>query len=193
MKTGKRGRPKTNGGAVDVNNLDMKYFTLLAQQNESIQVFSAVVKAVALKRKVKVCIVKHIVNKQVKDIKIFFSTNLNHDGMNIWNIYRHRFQIEFLYRDAKQHTGLANCQARDENKLHFHFNASLTAVNLAKVTHWFSIPKDEREAFSMRDIKVMNHNALLLERFFAMYAINPNILKNKKNVKELLYYGTNAA
>ncbi len=88
---------------------------------------------------------------------------------------------------------MTNCQARDENKLHFHFNASLTAVNIAKIVHWFSIPKQEREAFSMRDIKIVNHNTLLLEKFFAMYGINPNILKNKQKVKELLCYGTKAA
>ena len=193
LKTGKRGRPKTNGGAVDINNLDMTHFTLIEQDNENIQVFSATVKAVALKKLVKVCIVKKLENQKVKDIMIFFSTKLDEEAITIWNTYCLRFQIEFLYRDAKQHTGLSNCQARDENKLHFHFNASLTAINLAKVVHWLSIPKEKRQAFSMRDIKVVNHNAILLKRFFSMYGINPNILKNKKNVKELLYYGTNAA
>jgi len=29
-------------------------------------------------------------------------------------------------------TGLTTCQARSENKLDFHFNTALTAVNLAK-------------------------------------------------------------
>lgn len=193
LKTGKRSRPKTNGGAVDVNNLDMKYFTLIEQVNENIQVFSGTEKAVALKKLVKVCIVKKLENQKVKDIKIFFSTKLDEEAITIWNTHCLRFQVEFLYRDAKQHTGLSNCQARDENKLYFHFNASLTAINLANVVHWFSIPKEKCQAFSMRDIKVLNHNALLLERFFTMCCINPNILKNKKNVKELLYYGTNAA
>jgi len=193
VKTGKRGRPKTNGGAVDVTDLDMKHFTLIEQDNENIQIFSGIVKAVALKKKVKVCVVKNLENKKVKDIKIFFSTKLDEDAINILNIFSHRFQIEFLYRDAKQHTGLNTCQARDVNKLHFHFNSSLTAVNIAKIVHWFSIPKHERRAFSMKNIKVMNHNALLLERFFTMYGINPNIPKNKKNIRELLYYGINIA
>ena len=44
--------------------------------------------------------------------------------------YRSRFQIEFLYKDAKQHCGLTNCQSRSENKLNFHFNAALTAVKI---------------------------------------------------------------
>ncbi|MGC3977152.1 MAG: hypothetical protein QM751_02295 [Paludibacteraceae bacterium] len=55
------------------------------------------------------------------------------------------------------------------------------------------IPKEERKSFSMADIKTVNHNALLLERFITMFALKTNILKNNQNVKELLLYGTIAA
>jgi len=40
--------------------------------------------------------------------------------------------MEFIFRDAKQSTGLQNCQARNINKLHFHYNASMSAVSTAK-------------------------------------------------------------
>ena len=98
--------------------------------------------------------------------------------MEILDIYQTRFRIEFLYRDAKQFTTLTTCKARDKEKMNFHFNMSLPAVNVAKVVHWFSIPKDQRKVFSMADIKTINHNALLLDRFIAMFVIKPNILKN---------------
>jgi IS4 transposase len=64
--------------------------------------------------------------------------------------YRSRFQIEFLYRDAKQHCGLTDCQARSKNKLDFHFNAALTTVNLAKM-HWLATKKSDSEPFSMNN------------------------------------------
>jgi len=32
-----------------------------------------------------------------------------------------RFQIEFLYRDAKQFTGLTHCQSTDADKLYYSF------------------------------------------------------------------------
>ena len=75
-----------------------------------------------------------MVYEQLKDKKnklylLFFSTNLEFDASEILRYYKNRFQIEFLYRDGKQHTGLNDCQARSENKLYFHFNASLTAIN----------------------------------------------------------------
>ena len=77
--------------------------------------------------------------------------------------------------------------------LNNHFNLSLTAINIAKVVHWFSIDKDLRKAFYIKDVKTMNHNALLLNRFFIMFGIKPNILKNNHKIKELLLYGTIAS
>jgi hypothetical protein len=47
-------------------------------------------------------------------------------GKKIWGIYINRFQIEFLFRDAKGHLGLEHCQSRQENALDFHFNHVLT-------------------------------------------------------------------
>jgi hypothetical protein len=69
--------------------------------------------------------------KDVKEIarKFYFSTDLEQYGEKIVRYYRSRFQIEFLYRDAKQFTELTSCQARSENKLDFHFNAALTSIN----------------------------------------------------------------
>ena len=107
--------------------------------------------------------------------------------------YHNRFQIEFLYRDGKQHTGLDDSQARSENKLHFQFNASLTSINIAKVVHWLSLPMEDRKAFSMSDIKTMNHNTLLLKRFIDVFGIRPYSIKNQNYVKELILYGTIAA
>jgi acyl-CoA thioesterase len=114
-------------------------------------------------------------------------------ALDILDCYRSRFQIEFLYRDGKQFTGLTDSQARDENKLNFHFNASLTAINIAKVEHWLNIPKEVRKPFSMADIKTMNHNRLLLQRFIDVFGINAHSTKNQNNVNELIYYGTIAA
>ena len=48
-------------------------------------------------------------------------------------IYRLRYQIEFVIRDAKQHTGLTHCQARSQEKLDFHLNMSVAAVNLLRL------------------------------------------------------------
>ncbi|MBN3883449.1 MAG: transposase [Nostoc sp. JL34] len=58
---------------------------------------------------------------------------MNQSADEIYHFYKLRFQIEFIFRDAKQFTGLSDCQARDVKKLDFHFNASFTALNIAKL------------------------------------------------------------
>ena len=55
-----------------------------------------------------------------------FSTDLELDTLKIYQYYVARFQIEFIFRDAKGFTGLEDCQSRDSRSLHYHFNASLT-------------------------------------------------------------------
>jgi len=97
-----------------------------------------------------------------------------------------------LFRDAKQHTGFNHCQVRGENKLDFHFNASLTAVYLVKYD-WLSNKSDERTPFSVSNYRTFYNNALMLDRFICRFAINPKSTKNRKIVKELLELGRMAA
>ena len=64
---------------------------------------------------------------------MLFSTDVDLEALTIFCYDKACFQIEFLFRDAKQFTGLTDCQARSQAKLNFHFNASLSAVTLAKL------------------------------------------------------------
>ena len=189
---GGRGRPKKYDGKIIHNNINKDYFNFV-KKNDNAEIYCAEVYSKSLKRTVKLV---HIIykNKKGKQIpKLYFSTDLSLEALEILDFYTCRFQIEFLYRDAKQHTGLNDCQARSENKLHFHFNSALTGINIAKVEHWLSLPKSERGAFSMNDIKTINNNMLQLQRFFDKFGINPHSTKNQLKAKELIYYGTIAA
>lgn len=190
-QTGKRGANKKFNGRVDVKNLDTNYF-FLEVNTQDVKIYSAVVHSKAFKRYIKLAVT--IFYKDGKEVarKLYFSTDLNQRGEKIVQYYQSRFQIEFLYRDAKQFTGLTTCQARSQNKLIFHFNAALTAINLAK-QDWLSNNKDCQKPFSMANYKTLCNNTLMLERFMCMFAINPNTAKNQKIIKELLDYGNIAA
>lgn len=190
--TGKPGRPKKYDGKVDNSNIDMNHFMLVSEDDGAV-VHSAIVYSKSLKRTIKLIHVVYSNTKGKKCHKFYFSTDIKMDASDVLNYYQSRFQIEFLYRDGKQHTGLNDCQARSENKLDFHMNASLTAINLAKISHWLSLPAEKRKAFSMSDIKTINNNALQMNLFFDKFGINPNSPKNQKKIKELLYHGTIAA
>lgn len=113
-------------------------------------ILSAVVNSVSLKRDIRLCLWE---SADQKVRKLYFSTDIEMDAKEIVEYYKIRFQIEFCYRDAKLFTGLTDCQSRDLNKLHFHFNASLTSVNLAKVK---AIEKGS--GLSMASVKVLCHN-----------------------------------
>ena len=190
--TGKRGRPSKYAGKVITENIDTNYFELI-EQNQEATVYSAIVYSKALKRNIRLVHVTYTSNKGKQTRKLYFSTHTQMDALEILDCYQSRFQIEFLYRDAKQYTGLNGSQARSENKLNFHFNAALTAINIAKVEHWLSQPKEVRKPFSMANIKTMNHNRLLLQRFIDVFGVNAYSAKNRNHVNELIYYGTIAA
>jgi hypothetical protein len=190
--TGKRGRPSKYSGKINNDDIDKEYFSFISS-NEEETVYAAEVYSKALKRNIMMVHVTYLKESGKDARKLYFSTDVSIDPQDVVLYYRSRFQIEFLYRDGKQHTGLNDSQARSQNKLHFQFNASLTSINIAKAIHWLSIPKQDRGAFSMSDIKTMNHNILMLNRFFDVFGISPYSIKNQNYVKELILYGTMAA
>ena len=80
----------------------------------------------------------------IKLYTLFFSTDLELPALDIFNYYKARFQIEFIFRDAKQFTGLTDCQARNKEALNFHFNISLSVLNVIK--------KQDRELLNMSEL-----------------------------------------
>ena len=94
---------------------------------------------------------------------------------------------------AVQFTGLCDCQARDLLKLDFHFNASFTALNLAKFDAHHQHQGQEPFVFSMASAKRRALNQHLLERFIANLDLEPSVIKSHPNYSTLCDYGTIAA
>jgi hypothetical protein len=192
-KTGKRGRPREYEGRIEVKKPDKSYFEVAFQDKDCI-IYTAIVYVKALNRQVKLALTHYLKEDgSLKNVKLYFSTDVDLCAWFIVKYYQLRFQIEFIFRDANQHTGLEHCQARSENKLYFHFNAALSAISIAKIIYWLSVPKEKRAAFSMADVKTIHHNFFLMQRFFDVFQINPNKHLNDQKVKELITFGTIAA
>ena len=194
QKKGK-GRSQKYDGKIHFKTLKNEYAKLVSEI-ESEKIYSLIAHSKSLKMNVNLVVVFTKNKKEAWSHKIYFSTDLLKNWNEILEMYRLRFQIEFLYRDAKQFTGLNDCQARSRSKLNFHWNMSLTAVNLAKIAYW--IPKkdekpNEEVVFSMADIKTQNYNELLMRRFISMFGINPELAKNKEKIKLFLDFGKIAA
>jgi hypothetical protein len=109
--------------------------------------------------------------------------------LTLYRYYKARFQIEFPFRDAKQFTGLTDCQARSQAKLNFHFNASLSAVTLAKLEAR-QRNGDAASVFSMASLKRGAFNQHLIERMSQHLAQGHSLEKSSPDYEELCNYGT---
>jgi hypothetical protein len=99
------------------------------------------------------------------------------------------FRIEFIFRHAKQVTGLEDCQSCKADKLDFYFNASLTALNLAKADLLQQHASQEAAIFSIASYKRRALNEHLLERFIAKFVLNPTLIKSKPDYDAMCAYG----
>src|SRR6266568_1693584 len=122
------GRQKTYDGKVHFN--DLSRLERLDTEDEHIVLYHQVLNHVQFKRNLQVVVVVHT---QRNRYAVLFSTDGDLEPQRLYRYDKARFQIEFLFRDAKQFTGLSDCQARAKAKLDFHFNASLSAVTFAKL------------------------------------------------------------
>jgi hypothetical protein len=101
--------------------------------------------------------------------------------------------MEFIFREAKQFTGLSDCQSRQADSLDFHFNVTLAALNLAKLEQMQSQPQFAHDlqpvSFSMATYKRQTLNHHFLERFITMLDLDPTLIKSHPNYPSLLQYG----
>lgn len=90
--TGKRGAPKIFEGKIDFKNLDMNHFNLDYQYKDT-RVFGAIVYSVAFKKKIKIVVVHYLSQNglKVKSSKIYFSSNVKQESLQIVNYYKSRF------------------------------------------------------------------------------------------------------
>ena len=102
-------------------------------------------------------------------------------------------QIRFIFRDARQYTGLADCQARSAQAIDTHVNASLLALNLAKVALTDQHCEGDDLSFSIASFKRLALNQHLLDVFIDMFELDPTLIKSHQNYQNLLDYGAIAS
>ena len=185
-----KGRPRQYAGKVRFD--DLSRFEL-AGDVDGQRVYTAVVNAPAFK-----CMLRIIYVVREEKGKIYtallFSTDTDCAALDILRYYKARFQIEFLFRDAKQHTGLCDCQATTEEKLGFHFNVSLAALNLLRLEdRQQAVEGAGRNVISIASWKTRKFNAHLLERFSCHLALDFTAIKSSSGFTALCNYGAIAA
>jgi len=101
--------------------------------------------------------------------------------------------IEFIFRDARQFTGLTDCQARSPEAIDTHVNASLMALNLAKVALQQNQTDGDSLSFSLASFKRLALNQHLLDLFIDLFELEPTLIKSHANYQKLLDYGAIAS
>lgn len=166
--------------AEKVDFTDLSKFETTAASDEKALLYSQIVWSVTLKRKIKLVVVK-LGRRQTN----LFSTDLELSPEKIFSLYRSRFTIEFLIRDAKQSAGLTDCQARDQKALEFHWNASFSTVNLVRLEMKKATPCGTPPPFSMKSIKQLFFNEHLLKLFISKLDLEQTLIKYQEHFENL--------
>lgn len=117
---------------------------------------------------------------------VLCSTDLDQAPDEIVTFYRLRYQLEFVIRDAKQHLGLSQCQARSEAKLDFHLNASMAAVNLGRLV-------SERLSMSLVSLLRESYNTFLVDQLLTELSLSAEFGIRDPAVAKVIRIGRMAA
>ena len=182
---GGRGRRKLYDGKINITKIDKRRLPC-CYSDDKMKVYAGAVYCVMLKQ---VVLAAFVYYGEKEKPEIIVSTDTTMEVVQMCKYYGLRFQVEFLIRDAKQYTGLEDCQARDEQKLHTHFNIAMTVVSIAKAAYYLSVPKEQRGSFSMADIKMLHMNQLITKRIFCNLALDLSCRKIKRIYNQCLNFG----
>ena len=126
-----KGRPRKFDGKVNIKD-DLNLLEYVGTLEGEVKVYTEVLYAPKFERDLKVVVLQWQQHEK-EQYAILYSTDTQLDAKTIVKYYKARFQIEFVFRDAKQHTGLADCQSRKKEAIHNHINAAFATLNLIKV------------------------------------------------------------
>ena len=184
------GRQKTYDGKVDWQ--DLSRFDYVTQQ-DGFHLYTQRLNHVTFDRTLRVVVVLDRRQRNKTRYVLLFSTDLDLDPVTLFYMYKARFQIEFIFRDAKQFTGLADAQTRDPQRLRFHFNVALTSLNIAKIEQRQAQSDDQPMVYSMASVKADYFNERFLHRIFSMCGWDWKQRKKSPLYQQLREYGRIAA
>ena len=127
------GRPCIWGDKIDFKNIPKKFLIPEEQKTEDekdFEIYQFQAKGRTFSAPLNVVIIK---NAKKSFRRILFSSDLNLKWDKILSYYRLRFQIEFNFRDAKQHWGLKDFMAIKEAPILNSVNLSMYMVNVSQI------------------------------------------------------------
>jgi hypothetical protein len=189
----RRGARRKYDGKVNFQDLS-RFEDLGTMEDEPhLHLYTAVVWHKTLQRRLRLVVLLNRKDPAKPRFIVLCSTDPELNGHKLMELYAARCQIEFLFRDSKQFTGLLDCQARAAAALDVHCNASLATLNLVRAADLGMQQGQEPHVFSMASWKQCHFNERLLDLFMENLALDPTWVKNHACYEELRTYGAIAA
>jgi hypothetical protein len=192
--TGKPGRPQLFDGKVDFKDFSKwQRVSFEKTDKQTVTTYTALLFAVSLKCKIRV--VCALMTSQGKIARhLFFSTDIDQTPDDILAFYQARFQIEFCFRDAKQFSGLLDCQSRQRQAIHFHWNMAFLVITLARLEQ-LALAQDALDAFvfSIENVKRRAYNEFFAEKIFTFLPFHDTFANLRQRLDSLLNLGVKAA
>lgn len=180
-----KGKPKKYGDRVDYQNLPEEHLKSEETENNvhtSIYQFKALHKKFADPVNV-VIILKNNLKTGKQARIILFSSDLDLGWENLIEYYRLRFQIEFNFRDAKQHWGLEDFMVIKEQAVCNAANISMWMVNLSQAM----LASSNEE--SILDLKARQHGLRYAREVFKMLPKNLQVININDALQRLSAIG----
>lgn len=179
----RRGVPKIYGDKIDYNNLDDKYLKdTKTENNIKTNIYQMEILHKKFPDKLNVVIIQKInlKNKRIGHV-ILFTSDLDLEYNKIIDYYSLRFQIEFVFRDAKQYWGLEDYMNVKEEAVNNSANLSTFMVNISHI-----LKKDfDNEETSVLDIKASYHGIKYVNEVFKLLPEYPDDILIKKIFQEI--------
>jgi putative transposase len=168
-----RGAPKKYGNKVDFNTIPEVYLCATEQEQEvCTKTYQMTLRHKKFKEMLNVVIIyKENQKTGKKSHVLLFSTDLTLEWNKIIEYYRLRFQIEFNFREAKQHWGLEDFMVTQENKVN---NASQISMFMVNVSQALMVSREEK---SVIDLKAHFHGLRYVREVLKI------LQKNGKDIK----------
>tara|TARA_Y100000817_G_C16812786_1_gene525018 strand:+ start:113 stop:1306 length:1194 start_codon:yes stop_codon:yes gene_type:complete len=186
-----KGRPRIYDGKVNIDN-DLQRFTFVGTSDEKTLIYEARLYSRSLKSWIRVVLLRFQKGNKMAHA-FLYSTDLELDPLTLIKYYKARFQIEFFFRDAKQYTGLTDCQARNKEAINFHINASCSALNTLKLEDRKKKGTEGKTVISIDSWKRMKFNQHLMDLVFSKLGLSMNNEKVRDVYTRFSGYGSIAA
>lgn len=178
------GAPKRYDGKVYFDDLSRFEHVGSLDDQPHIEIYTRCLNSPHFKQDFRVVV---LVNTMDGSYVVLASTDCAQSALQVVRFYRLRFQIEFIFRDAKQFAGLVHCQARSQEKLDFHFNMSFAAVNLARLEILLY-----HEGLSLNSYIRRTYNRWLARELLARLGLNRRFGLNHPRVQQVVRMGSMA-